>query len=603
MVIEESQAGFCSYSGTLASTHGGFTGSGYVDSSNQTGVGLVWALNAPAAGTYVISLRFANAGGQARPAQLKTATGEFANYSFELTGAWTDWQSQSRSIYLEAGNNLLSLEAQTADGLANIDSLTSAGLRPGQCPSTPVSSERYPSHNANEVNPDSRLRITFDNTPSIQSGEVQIFDAATNSLVDSLNVQKDTDTLGYSGQANARVLNRVPVQVVGNSILISPHSNRLQYGKRYSVVIGNGVFNGTLAGRSFTGFSAGQWQFATKASGPSGASISVDDEGAADFGSIQGALNYVMKNLPGSTAATINVRNGTYPEPLYLRDKSNLRILGESRDGTLVRFANYEGLNSGTNGRPLFLIQGGDLISLENITLFNTHQRAFAASGSQAEALYFGSDTGRFIAKNAAFISEQDTVQLRGYSWFYNSLIAGNVDFIWGSARVALFENSELRSLGDSQGGGSSTSGGYVLQARVTSTSYPGFVFLNSKFTRAPGPAGNNIGSGRTYLARSGFSSGANNLDSFAFINCAMDAHIAPVGWFSESGKTRNPLKGTASYGFREYGTVNLSGARVDLSSRDGAYILSQAEYNQGYASRSQLFASFNNGQGWNPQP
>ncbi len=574
-----------------------------MDGSNQTGLALVWAVNAPAAGTHTINLRFANGGGGARPGMLKTATGELANFSFEPTSAWTDWQSQAGSIYLEAGYNVLSLEAQSTDGIPNIDSFSAVGLKTGQCPSAPATTERYPNHNAREINPDTRLRLTFDNTPSIQTGEVQIFDVASNSLVDTINVQKDTDTLGYSGQANPRVLNRVPVQLVGKSILISPHSNRLQYGKRYSVVIGNGVFTGTLAGRSFTGVSAGQWQFATKAAGPSGATLSVDDEGPADFGSIQGALNYVMKNLPGSTAATINVRNGTYPEPLYLRDKSNLRIVGESRDGTQVRFANYEGLNSGTNGRPLFLIQGGDLISLENLTLFNTHQRAFASSGSQAEALYFGSDSGRLIAKNAAFISEQDTVQLRGYSWFYNSVIAGNVDFIWGSARVALFENSEIRSLGDSQGGGSSTSGGYVLQARVTSSSYPGFIFLNSKFTRAAGPAGNSIGAGKTYLARSGFSSGSNNLDSFAFINCAMDAHVASVGWFSESGKTRNPLKGTASYGFREYGTVDLAGNKLNLSSRDGAYLLSQAEFNQGYANRSQLFSSFNNGQGWNPQP
>lgn len=574
-----------------------------MDGANQSGVAIVWAVNAPAAGTYTASLRYANAGSQARPALLKTASGETATFSFELTSAWTDWQSQSRGIYLEAGNNLLSLDAQVADGLPNIDSLSLVGVKPGQCPSAPASSERYPSHNATEINPDTRLRLNFDTTPSVQSGEIQIFDAATNTLVDSVNVQRDTETLGYSGQSTPRTLNVVPVQVVGKSVLISPHSNRLQYGKRYSVVIGNGVLSGTLAGRSFGGFSAGQWQFSTKAAGPSGANITVDDDGPADFGSLQGALNYLMKNYSGSPAATISLRNGVYPEPLYLRDKSNLRIVGESRDGSLVRFANYEGLNSGTNGRALFLIQGGDLISLENLTIFNSHQRAFAASGSQAEALYFSNDTGRLIAKNAAFISEQDTLQLRGYSWFYNTLVAGNVDFIWGSPRVALFENSEIRSLGDSQGGGSSTSGGYVLQARVTSTAYPGFIFLASKFTRAAGPAGNSIGSGKTYLARSGFSSGANNLDSFAFINCAMDAHIAPVGWFSESGKTRNPLKGTASYGFREYGTLDLSGARLNLSSRDGAYILSQTEFNQAYANRAQLLSSYNNGQGWNPQP
>ena len=123
---------------------------------------------------------------------------------------------------MEAGNNLLSLDAQVADGLPNIDSLSLVGVKPGQCPSAPASSERYPSHNATEINPDTRLRLNFDTTPSVQSGEIQIFDAATNTLVDSVNVQRDTETLGYSGQSTPRTLNVVPVQVVGKSVLISP---------------------------------------------------------------------------------------------------------------------------------------------------------------------------------------------------------------------------------------------------------------------------------------------------------------------------------------------------------------------------------------------
>jgi pectin methylesterase-like acyl-CoA thioesterase len=606
-VIQENQPSFCSNTGEIGSTHSGFTGPGYVDGLNQTGVAVVWAVNVAAAGTYQISLRYANAA-EARPATLKTDSNEVANFNFDSTTAWTQWQAETRNIYLEAGNNLLSLDAQSANGLANIDAATiyaagNSAVKPaaGQCSTAPTSGTIFPSHNAINVNPDTRLRINFDNKPSIKTGEVQIYDAATNTLVDTIKVTRDTDVLSYSGQTATRTLNVVPAQIIGNAIFISPHTNRLQYGKKYSVVIANEVFTGAQGGRAFTGFSAGQWQFTAKSTGPSGTTVSVDDDGPADFGSVQGALNYVMKNVPANTAAVINVRNGFYPEALYLRDKNNVRIVGESRDGTVVRFDNYEGLNSGTNGRALFLIQAADMVSVENMTIFNSHQRAATSTGNQAEALYFGSDTGRFVAKNAAFISEQDTLQLRGYSWFYNSLIAGNVDFIWGSARVGLFENSEIRSLGDSQGGGSSNSGGYIVQARITSNAYPGFVFLNSKLTRAAGPLGNTIANAKTYLARSGYSSSSTNFDSFAFINCAMDAHIAPVGWFTEADKARNPLKGTAVFGFREFGSVDLAGSKLNLSARDGAYLLTQSEYTQNYANRALILASFNNGQGWNP--
>ncbi|HEY6530510.1 MAG TPA: pectinesterase family protein [Cellvibrionaceae bacterium] len=609
LLIQEAQPGFCSYTGEIGSTHSGYTGTGYVDGLNQTGVAVEWAVNVALSGTYQISLRYANAT-EARPAVLKTAFNEITYFNFDSTSAWTQWQTETRSIYLEAGNNLLNLDAQSASGLANIDAVTifaadnsGAKLTAGQCSTAPVNNLIFPNHNTVNVNPDTRLRINFDAKPSIKTGDVQIYDTTTNNLVDTIKVTRDTDVLGFSGQSATRTLNVVPAQIIGNSIFVSPHTNRLQYGKKYSVVIANGVFTGMQGGRAFAGFSAGQWQFTTKSSGPSGPTVSVDDDGQADFGSVQGALNYVMKNIAANAAAVVNVRNGVYPEALYLRDKNNIRINGESRDGTVVRFDNYEGLNSGTNGRALFLIQAADLVSVENMTIFNTHQRASASTGNQAEALYFGSDTGRFVAKNAAFISEQDTLQLRGYSWFYNSVIAGNVDFIWGSARVGLFENSEIRSLGDSQGGGTSTSGGYIVQARITSNAYPGFVFLNSKLTRAAGPLGNTIANAKTYLARSGYSSGSNNFDSFAFINCAMDAHIAPVGWFTETDKTRNPLKGTATFGFREFGSVDLAGNKLNLSARDGAYLLTQSEYTQSYANRALIFASFNNGQGWNPQP
>ncbi len=605
ILIQENDSALCRYSGIVDTEHTGFTGSGFIDSLNEVGASIQFAVDAATAGNYEVTVRFANGGSAARGANLQsTELGNSVSLSFISSGVWTDWQEVSSVIYLAQGQNSLQLTATTADGLANIDSIRLSGgaeLKAGDCSgSLGAAGDIYPAAGATNVSPDTRLRLTFDSKPSIRSGTVQIWDAANNSLVDTISVLSDTDKLGYAGQSSPRSLKVTPAEVIGNTISVSPHTNALRYGKTYYVVVNNGVFVGNQGGQAYTGHAKGQWQFTTKSSAPNSTTVTVDDDGPADFGSVQGALNYMMQKYSGGTSGVIKIKNGTYVEPLFLKGKDNLRLVGESRDGTVIQYNNYEALNSGSSGRPLFLIQSSDMISVENLTIFNTHRRSDASTGNQAETVYFNDNNGRFVAKNAAFISEQDTLLLKGYSWFYNSLVAGNVDYIWGYVRVALFENSEIRSLGDSRNSGS---GGYILQARVTSTSYPGFIFLNSRLTYGPGPAGNSPPSGKTYLARSGYSSSSTNYDSFAFINCKMDSHIAAVGWFNENGKARNPNVGTATYGYREYGSTTMSGASINLGSRQGAHILSGSEYNQYYSTRAKIFASYNNGQGWNPSP
>lgn len=552
-----------------------------------------------------VEVRYANGSAESRGARLTVEnTGSSADFNFDLTSAWTDWQAESAYVNLRNGTNVVRLAATTSAGLPNIDSVqfVGAGLAAGECPEIVTSGDLYPAPGASNVNPDVRLRVQFDNRPTINSGSVQIFDAATNSLVDTINVAGDTDTLGYSGQSGARTLNVKPVVVLDKTLSISPHTGKLSYGKTYRVVINSGVFSGTLNGQAYAGVSGNQWTFSTKQSGPSSAVVTVDDDAPADFSSVQGALNYVMKSVGRDVAAQINIRNGIYPELLFLRDKNNVRLVGESRDNTIVRASNGNLSNPGTRARPLFLIQQSDLVSLENFTIHNNAPRS---TESQAEVLYYD-HSARFLAKNMAFFSEQDTLLLSGYAWFYNSLVAGNVDFIWGTPKAVVFENSEIRSLGDSASP-SSDQGGYVLQARVTSAADPGFVFLSSTFTRAAGPAGNSIGNGKTYLARTGNkdtnSDPAQYFDSFAFINCKMDAHVNSAGFRTESGKTQNPRVGTATYGFREYGTTNLAGSPLNLSGRVGAYLLNASEVNQYYSSRAKIFSSYNNGQGWNPQP
>jgi hypothetical protein len=57
--------------------------------------------------------------------------------------------------------------------------------------------------------------------------------------------------------------------------------------------------------------------------------------------------------------------------------------------------------------------------------------------------------------------------------------------------------------------------------------------------------------------------------------------------------------------GWREFGTTDLDGALVDLSTRFGGDLLTPDEFNSGFSTRAQIFAAFAGpgGPGWNPQP
>ena len=464
---------------------------------------------------------------------------------------------------------------------------------------------------------DGKLMLTFDSAPTLgEVGEVRIYNAADDTVADVISLGGEINALGYSGQDRLRRVNYRAFNVEGNTLTIVPHNNALAYDQTYYVAIGDGVVTNTqLNGVDFTGMgkNAG-WEFSTKEIGPSGNDVTVDDDGQADFRTVQGALNYVMENVAKDTASTITVKSGMYNELLYVRNKNNLTIQGEDRDDTVIYYDNYESYNGGTGGseplgtgtpnggRSVFLVESADMLVLNNFTLKNSHTRN-SVDSNQAETIYFNS-SHRLVANNMNFMSEQDTLLLKGYSWFYNTLVAGNVDFIWGYANAALFEDSEIRTIGDSKYGADATSpGGYVLQARVQNESDKGFVFLNSDFTHGPGPLGTTVEAGSTYIARSGGNS--NYFDNITLINNTFGEHIATVGWAYDgiNGQPQpNPDPATATAGWREYGSTDAQGNALDLSARVGGYTLTESEAAD-YSSRASVFAGYNDGAGWDPQP
>jgi hypothetical protein len=512
----------------------------------------------------------------------------------------------------------------TSDSDPNVTRAITATISPAFVQSTTIYSlagKTAPAVGEAAAYVDGKLTIAFDTPPTLGAGgSIRIFRKADDALIDVIKPTQEIDAIGFPGQALVRVVNvEGLITIAGSTATIVPHHAKLDYGTEYYVAIANGVLAGTtLGGTPFDGIGRlGNWSFTTRPAPAAGlTTLAVDDDGPAEFRTVQGALDYIMKNVAVTTPATVQIKNGSYQELLYLRGNNNVSIIGESRDGVVIQYRNYDTLNTGSGasqsagsgtpagGRAVFMIENADLLTLDTLTLRNTMLRSTTAS-SQAETLYFNNDAGRLVAKNATFLSEQDTVQLKGYAWFHDSLIAGNVDFIWGNNRVALFEDCEIRSVGDTT---STTSGGYVVQARTVSATDKGFVFLNSRLTHGPGP-GPSAGdvptgaSAATYLARS--PGGTASDDNVAFVNCQMDSHIIPIGWaYNTNGQPfPNPMVANAVSGWREFGSADLTGAPLDLSARMGGYPLTSDDVAAGFQSRAEIFAAFGGGTGWSPQP
>lgn len=454
---------------------------------------------------------------------------------------------------------------------------------------------------------DSYLTITFRSEPAIgTSGTIRITDedGQTVDVIDMADVAALSegkpamtessifttamDAVGSSAAGRYRIVYGNPVSVDGNTMTIRPHCDRLEYGRTYSVAIDADA----VSAEGFSGISGDEWTFSVMGK-PSGAEVTVGAR-ECDFMTVQGAINYAS-SLGQSTAVTILVEDGVYEEQLYIRNKNNLTIRGESREGTVIRFDNCNDYIPGTGsgrtsvpepgdqvgtigGRSVILVENSDMLRFEDISLENTH-----GHGSQAEVIYFNCDSGRIVARNCCFSGEQDTIELKGWGSFRDCLIRGDVDFIWGYAKAALFESCEIRSC-------MNDNGGYIVQARCQAGDR-GFVFSGCSLTAESG-----VEDGSFYLARSG--GDASCYDNVTYVNCSMGPHISPAGW--RSSPTPNPSAASAENGWKEYRSTDPDGVLLDVAARYGGSMqLQESDWRSLYADAQAVFASCPHGFAW----
>jgi len=443
-----------------------------------------------------------------------------------------------------------------------------------------------PSKGSKNINPDTHLCITFPGTPTVgTSGMIRIYDAATGKVADSLDmslpagltesrtyppecdytkvpydysreeVATNKNTLPGTPSGTAEATPRDmqltiiggftdgfrfhPVLVRGNTAVIYPHNNMLEYGKSYYVTIDEGV----ISYEDFKGIRGKEWKFTTKASAPSPGQrhLRVACDGSGDFNTVQGALDAVPDFCSDTTY--IDIEEGDYEEIVYARNKRNVVISGAGKDKTHVHYANNEVFNPhpvlvktnewrGTfpSRRAAFALDNCSDIVLRDISIATDLK-------GQAEGLLLNGE--RIALYNVKISGSGDALQANGTIYMEQCEVEGDADTILGRGSLFAYKSSFINH------------GGPLSWVRNVKPDH-GDVFVECHFEgKGDRPAD---------FGRTGNNHGRSYPDAeFVVINCTT-RNFNPSGWSEIGCKSATML---------EFGTRDAdSGAPVNLKER-----------------------------------
>ncbi len=452
----------------------------------------------------------------------------------------------------------------------------------------------FPANHAARVNPDTHLVLTFLTPPTLgNSGQIRIYDAAGHQLVDTLDLSipagpdpsrritaptvlgsaldstiptSPTTTTPAVRTTPADLHNYqlttiggladfhfYPVIVHGNVATIYLHNNVLRYHHQYIVHIDASVF--TSAAGVFAGFTTDHaWRFTTKPAPPSPNTtrLVVAADGSGDFNTVQGAVDFIPDNP--LHRVTIFIRNGTYEEIVFFRNKANIIFRGEDRDKVQVGYGNNSGFNPpmpGPSRRCAFSAYDSTGIEIANFSVSNYFY-------GQAEGLLVSGSKN--IVSHMNIKGSGDALNLRGSVYLTDSTIIGDGDTILGVG-PAFFNHCEIQSIGP------------FMWIRNTDANH-GNVFVNCTFVARTAPssrpqalataAATAPRAPMAVLARLPINHGLNYPYAEAvLLNCHLKG-IPPIGW--------GPIDADIAHlHLWEYNSTDPDGHPVDTTQRHPA--------------------------------
>lgn len=291
----------------------------------------------------------------------------------------------------------------------------------------------------------------------------------------------------------------------------------------------------------------------------------VDKINAANGSAVKNSFTSVQAALDAVSTTTnkpyrIYIKPGDYYEKLIIA-KPNIQLIGADKNTTRIYYNAYAGQQStepgathgqiwGTLGSATLIIRAAN-IQLQQLTIENTfdflstdelaNDDPRRIANTQAVALHLDNGSDRFLARDVRLLGYQDTLFVNaGRSWFDKSLIAGNVDFIFGKGN-ALFTQSEIKTLAR---GKPSYPHAFLVAPSTNIGSEYGLTFIDCKLTRDQSVPDNSTPLGRPWHPTTQFADGRyadpNAIGKAVFINSWMDAHITQDGWYAMAGTAKD---------------------------------------------------------------
>ncbi|XP_068645129.1 putative pectinesterase 14 [Aristolochia californica] len=294
--------------------------------------------------------------------------------------------------------------------------------------------------------------------------------------------------------------------------------------------------------------------------------LTVDQNGCANFSSVQAAVDAIPDNSPTRTLVLID--SGVYREKVTLRAEKTYAIFqGQGYLNTTIVWNDTAASAAGTFYSHSIAILAPNFIA-KNISFQNdAPPPSQGMEDGQAVALRIDGDQAAFYG--CGFYGAQDTLlDLKGRHYFKECFIQGSIDFICGNGR-SLYEDCSLHSIAMEPPPGSRLhTGAVTAHHRNSENEKTGFSFVNCSIS----------GSGLTWLGRAW-----GPYATVVFARTYMSSVVASDGWqnFGDSSRER-----TVFYGEYECtGAGSNSALRVPYSkqlSRDEAAVFLDISYIDG---------------------
>ncbi|KAL0406998.1 UNVERIFIED_CONTAM: Pectinesterase QRT1 [Sesamum latifolium] len=189
--------------------------------------------------------------------------------------------------------------------------------------------------------------------------------------------------------------------------------------------------------------------------------IVVDKNGGGDSDTVQGAVDMVSQN--NAHRVKIHILPGVYSEKVHIpKSKPYISLIGYQYEATKTVIT-WHDKASDDDGN------GGQIGTWNSSSVTNTVVAPIGGEGYQAVALRIAGDKAVFY--KVRFLGSQDTLlDETGTHYFYQCLIQGSTDFIFGNGR-SLYQECTLSVVGNVYA--------IAAQSRNSADDDSGFSFVN----------------------------------------------------------------------------------------------------------------------------